>query len=89
MRQTKEYNVSFRCYFPGADNKTQHYMTMPLKDIAKWIEAYRFTHPTLQSITVKVWMQKDERGAHRPARAGAGVTRFPSVFPEEVSGPGY
>ncbi len=60
MRQTKDYNVSFRCSFPGADNKTQHYMTMPLKDIAKWIKAYRFTHPNLQSITVKVWMKKDE-----------------------------
>ena len=50
MSKSKEYNVSFRCYFPGADNKTQHYMTMPLKDIAKWIEAYSFTHPNLQSI---------------------------------------
>lgn len=54
MRQAKNYNVSFRCYFPGADNKTQHYMTMPLKDIAKWIEAYQFTHPNVESIIVRV-----------------------------------
>lgn len=25
MRQTKEYQMSIRCYFPGIDNKTQHY----------------------------------------------------------------
>lgn len=54
MRQAKDYNVSFRYYFPGADNKTQHYMTMPLKDIAKWIEAYQFTHPNVESIIVRV-----------------------------------
>ena len=42
----KDYNMSIRCYFPGGgDNKTQHYPVMPLKDIAKWVEAYEFTHP--------------------------------------------
>lgn len=55
----KEYQMSIRCYFKGSDNKTQHYPTMPLKDIAKWIEAYQFTHPGVESITVKVWC-KDE-----------------------------
>lgn len=60
MKQAKEYQMSIRCYFAGVDNKTQHYQIMPLKDIPKWVEAYSFTHPTLQSITVKVWMKKDE-----------------------------
>lgn len=37
----KDYHMSIRCYFPGGgDNKTQHYPVMPLKDIAKWVEAY-------------------------------------------------
>lgn len=36
----KDYHMSIRCYFPGGgDNKTQHYPVMPLKDIAKWVEA--------------------------------------------------
>lgn len=56
----KEYQMSIRCYFKGSDNKTQHYQTMPLKDIAKWIEAYQFTHPGVESIIIKVWC-KDEK----------------------------
>lgn len=52
----RSYNVSFRCYFGGTpDNFTQHYIDMPLKDIPKWLEAYQFTHPNVQSITVKYW----------------------------------
>lgn len=59
LEKKKEYQMNIRCYFKGSDNKTQHYQTMPLKDIAKWIEAYQFTHPSVESITVKVWC-KDE-----------------------------
>lgn len=54
MKQAKEYQMSIRCYFAGVDNKTQHYQTMPLKDIPKWVEAYRFTHPNVESFTVKI-----------------------------------
>lgn len=56
----QEYAMSIRCYFPGtANNRTQHYPVMPLRDIPKWVEAYQFTHPTAESITVKIWL-KDE-----------------------------
>lgn len=51
----REYKLSMRAYFPNG-NKTDHYQVMPLKDIPKWIEAYRFTHPDVESITVKVWL---------------------------------
>lgn len=61
MKQTKEYQMSIRCYFAGVDNKTQHYQAMPLKDIAKWIEAYQFTHPNVESITIKVWCKKEKQ----------------------------
>lgn len=57
----KEYEMSIRCYFPGIDNKTQHYQTLPLKDIAKWIEAYQFTHPNIESITIKVWFKNEKQ----------------------------
>lgn len=65
----KEYEMSIRCYFPGIDNKTQHYQAMPLKEIAKmplkeiaeWIEAYQFTHPNIESITVKVWFKNEKQ----------------------------
>lgn len=55
----KEYHCSIRCHFPGIDNKTQHHQVIPLRDIAKWVEAYQFTHPGCESISVKVWL-KDE-----------------------------
>lgn len=57
----KIYDMNFRCYFEGSENKTNHYQSMELQDIPKWIEAYRFTHPTLQSITVKVWMKNKDK----------------------------
>lgn len=57
----KDYHMSIRCYFPGGgDNKTQHYPVMPLKDIAKWVEAYEFTHPTAESLTIKIWLKDEE-----------------------------
>lgn len=59
-RTSKAYPMSFRCYFGGGtDNHTKHRQEMPLKDIAKWIEAYQFTHPTCRSISVKVWFETD------------------------------
>lgn len=57
MKRT--YNISFQCYYPERGNYTTHKQVMQLKDIAKWIEAYTFTHPNVQSISVKIWM--DER----------------------------
>ena len=60
----KDYHMSIRCYFPGGgDNKTQHHPVMPLKDIAKWVEAYEFMHPTAESITVKIWLKDEDKQA--------------------------
>lgn len=53
MKRT--YDISFRCYFPEQGNYTTHRQAMPLKDIPKWIEAYTFTHPNVESISVKIW----------------------------------
>lgn len=58
--KTKNYHMSIRCFFPGEGNYTQHYPEMPLKDISRWVEAYRFTHPTAEAITVKIWLQDDD-----------------------------
>ena len=52
--------VSIRCYFPGMGNHCTHTQEMKLTDIPKWIEAYRFTHPTCEAVTVKVWLLDDE-----------------------------
>lgn len=51
--KTKLYYVSIRCYYE--DGQTTHRQEIKLSDIAKWIEAYRFTHPNVQSISAKIW----------------------------------
>lgn len=56
------FDVSFRCYYEKPGDYTTHYQSMPLAQIPKWIEAYQFTHPSVQSISVKVWFhEEDER----------------------------
>ena len=56
----KQYSLNIRCYFPGAGNYTQHRAEMPLKDVGKWVEAYRYTHPNVESFTVKVYLDRKE-----------------------------
>ena len=54
MPNDKIYDISFRCYFPD-NGICNHFQAMPLTDIPKWLECYRFTHPNCISISVKVW----------------------------------
>lgn len=57
------FNLSFRCYYPDGE-PTKHFQSLPLSDIPKWIDAYKFTHPNCQAITVKVWfgdLEKQEQ----------------------------
>ena len=57
-KEAKTYGVSIRCFYDdGVDRRyTQHYQELPLRDIPRWIECYRFTHPNCAAITVKVWL---------------------------------
>ncbi len=48
------FDCSFRCFFADGD-PCNHYQTLPLEDIGKWIECYKFTHPGCVSISVKIW----------------------------------
>lgn len=57
----QEYNVNFRCYYEAPGDYSQHYQTMPLKDIAKWVEAYKFTHPNCRAISMKIWLHDKEK----------------------------
>lgn len=50
--------ISFRCYFPGGGYNT-HRQELALEAIPVWIEAYRFTHPTCRSISIKVWFEEE------------------------------
>ena len=61
----KEYHLSIRCYFEGYGNYTTHYRDMDLKDIKKWVEAYKLTHPMCKAITVKIYLDEEaEQGAN-------------------------
>lgn len=57
---TNKYIISFRCYYAEPGNYTTHKQELPLIDIARWIEAYKFTHPAVVSISVKVWFNDGE-----------------------------
>lgn len=48
------FDMCFRCYYPNG-NKTDHRQALKLSEIQKWIDCYKFTHPMVESITVKVW----------------------------------
>lgn len=57
--KAEEHDLSIRCYY-GPTEYTQHHQRLKLTDIGKWVKAYQFTHPHVKSITVKIWMEKDE-----------------------------
>lgn len=54
--------ISFRCHYPNGEY-TQHRQELPLKDLKKWIESYKFTHPDVVSISVKIWFHEEEENA--------------------------
>lgn len=56
----KKFKCSIRCYFKHSTNYTHHLQRLSLTDIGTWIAAYGFTHPELDSVCVKVYM--DEEG---------------------------
>lgn len=57
----RKYDITFRCYFPGAsDNFTIHHALIPVSDIPRWLEAYHFTHPNVRAISVKWWPHDKE-----------------------------
>ncbi len=57
MNDAQTFNCSFRCFFENEGEKkyVTHYQPMPLADVPRWIEAYRFTHPNVAAISAKVW----------------------------------
>lgn len=60
MMTAKKYKCSIRCYFKHSTNYTHHLQRLKLTDIGTWVAAYGFTHPELESVCVKVYI--DEGG---------------------------
>lgn len=55
----QKYHISFRCYYKDG-GQSNHHQTMKLSEIPKWLEAYHFTHPNVQSVTMKYWPNEPE-----------------------------
>lgn len=53
---TVEYDVSFLCFYET--NVIKHHQAIKLSEIPRWITSYHFTHPTVKSISTKVWLDK-------------------------------
>ena len=51
------YCISFRCYYHDCAEPTKHFQSLPLSDIGKWIDCYKFTHPMCKAISVKIWFE--------------------------------
>lgn len=50
----KLFYVSFQCYYPDG-GVSKHMQVLPMKDIPRWADSYKFTHPNCESITCKIW----------------------------------
>ena len=59
MMTPKKFKCSIRCYFKHSTNYTHHLQRLSLTDIGTWIAAYGFTHPELDSVCVKVYMNEE------------------------------
>ena len=57
-----EYRINFRCYY-AADRYYNHWREMPLEDIPRWIEAYRFTHPEVLDISALIYFYAPDNAA--------------------------
>lgn len=54
-----KHRISFRCYFSGDKNYTDHRASIPVEEIPKWIEAYQYTHPACKGVTVRVFFERE------------------------------
>lgn len=55
------YHTSFRCFF-GGGRYNQHNQLLRLEEIPRWLDAYMFTHPGVESISVKIWPKDIKEG---------------------------
>ena len=55
-----KYLLSFRCYYPESSHYSHHVQELALEEIGRWMEAYRFTHPKVTAITVRVLFGRKE-----------------------------
>ena len=56
----QKFILSFYCYYPNCETPCKKVQTLKLSEIPRWIDAYKFTHPNYQAISVKVWCDEGE-----------------------------
>lgn len=62
MGPKTKVKASIRCYYEG-EHHTLHVQDMEWGQVAKWINCYRFTHPTVQSFSILVRLETGRREA--------------------------
>ena len=65
-RKEKLYNLSIRCYYK--ENWTNHRQTMKLSEIKKWIDAYIYTHPQVESFSIRVYINEEVEEENAPSK---------------------
>ena len=67
----KQYRMSIRCYYPGYGNYTTHYRRLGLNEIELWIQAYQYTHPECEAMTIKIYTKEDEQRENEEPGGGS------------------
>ena len=49
-------------YYPESSHYSHHVQELALEEIGRWMEAYRFTHPNVAAITVRVLFERRAEG---------------------------
>ena len=53
------FKFSFHCFFPKDPIPTKKVQELTIAEIPKWIEAYKFTHPNCEAISLKMWFNDE------------------------------
>lgn len=53
------FRITFHCFYPEDPVPTKKTQDLKLNEIPKWIEAYKFTHPNCESISIKIWFHNE------------------------------
>ena len=56
------YSITFRCHYPSQNRAVWYEREMALKDVARWLRDFKFTHPDCGQISMKIFMKGLQAG---------------------------
>ncbi len=54
------FRITFHCFFPDDTTPVRKTQDLKLSEIPKWVEAYKFTHPNCEAVSIKVWFHDEK-----------------------------